>query len=322
MRSFCQSFEFQPSKINLHALNQMNNISETAYLVAMYRALETERKDALFQDSLARQLAGGLGKVLVQVIGNKQQITSAIAIRTYLIDELILQVVESEKINVVVNLAAGLDTRPYRLPLPLSLRWIEVDLPEITSYKDEELKDEQPVCFLERVHLDLTNIHLRKTLFSKINSIGKALIITEGLLSYLSEAEVASLAIDMFEQPNFNWWLFELTSSLALKHYHQHHTRRIFDQYFANGNQTLLFAPENGVEFFQQYGWNCSEVRSIWKESLRLRREMKFARIVDNLMRSFAQKYWERISNVGSIILLKQIEQGYQKNEISTKLLY
>lgn len=294
----------------------MNNISETAYLVAMYRALETERKDALFQDSFARRLAGGLGEVLVQVIGSKQQITSAIAIRTHIIDELILQVIKSEKIDIVINLAAGLDTRPYRLPLPLSLRWIEVDLPEILSYKDEELKDEQPVCFLERVHLDLTNINLRKSLFSKINSTGKALIITEGVLSYLSEAEVASLAINMIEQPNFNWWLFELTSSLALQHYHRHYTRKIFDQYFANGNQTLLFAPENGVDFFQQYGWNCAEVRSIWKESFKLKREIMFTRIVDNFMRLFAREYWESISNVGNIILLKQIERRYEKNEI------
>ncbi len=37
----------------------MNSICKTAYAVAMYRALATERPDALFQDSHARRLAGG-----------------------------------------------------------------------------------------------------------------------------------------------------------------------------------------------------------------------------------------------------------------------
>ncbi len=31
----------------------------------------------------------------------------------------------------VVNLAAGLDTRPYRMALPAALQWSEVDLPGI-----------------------------------------------------------------------------------------------------------------------------------------------------------------------------------------------
>jgi len=37
----------------------------------------------------------------------------------------------------VVNLAAGLDARPYRMSLPASLQWIEVDLPEILAYKEK-----------------------------------------------------------------------------------------------------------------------------------------------------------------------------------------
>ncbi|MHC5824850.1 MAG: YncE family protein [Nostoc sp.] len=60
----------------------MKNIAETAYLAAMYRALESERVDALFQDPLARVLAGGKGEMLVEVIGEKDKITNAIAIRT------------------------------------------------------------------------------------------------------------------------------------------------------------------------------------------------------------------------------------------------
>src|SRR2546422_4602991 len=42
------------------------------------------------------------------------------------------------------NLAAGLDARPYRLPLPSSLRWVEVDFPDVIAYKQEQLAMERP----------------------------------------------------------------------------------------------------------------------------------------------------------------------------------
>jgi hypothetical protein len=44
----------------------------------------------------------------------------------------------------VVKLAAGLDARPYRMNLPASLRWVEVDLPEILEKKERLLEGERP----------------------------------------------------------------------------------------------------------------------------------------------------------------------------------
>src|SRR5207245_1850594 len=53
--------------------------------------------------------------------------------------------------DMVVNLAAGLDARPYRMELPPALRWIEIDLPAMVQYKEEVLAGERPRCALERV---------------------------------------------------------------------------------------------------------------------------------------------------------------------------
>ncbi|MEH2005883.1 class I SAM-dependent methyltransferase, partial [Nostoc sp.] len=250
---------------------------------------------------------GGKGEMLVEVIGEKDKITNAIAIRTYVFDNLILQLINSKNIDTVINLAAGLDTRPYRLPFCASLRWIEVDLPEIIAYKEQALKDEQPLCSLERVQLDITNVALRKTFFSEINlATRQALVITEGLLSYLHETQVALLATDIYKQSNLNWWLFELESSLALKDYDQVYARKIFDQYFANGNKTLLFAPEQGAEFFQQYNWKAAKSVSAWKELHRLNRGIKFTWLLEIIMKLVANEYWEKIQQQGSIVLLER----------------
>ncbi len=57
----------------------------------------------------------------------------------------------------VVNLAAGLDAQPYRIKLPTTLQWLEVDLPDIVYYEEDVLENEKPRCRLERIPLDLSD---------------------------------------------------------------------------------------------------------------------------------------------------------------------
>jgi O-methyltransferase involved in polyketide biosynthesis len=76
--------------------------------------------------------------------------------RTFLFDQYITEQI-AQGVDMVVNLAAGLDARSYRMPLPPTLKWIEADLPEILAYKEEILAAEKPVCRLERVRLDLAD---------------------------------------------------------------------------------------------------------------------------------------------------------------------
>jgi len=40
----------------------------------------------------------------------------------------------------------GLDARPYRMNLPPTLQWIEVDFQDIIAYKEETLANEKPRC--------------------------------------------------------------------------------------------------------------------------------------------------------------------------------
>jgi glycosyltransferase involved in cell wall biosynthesis len=70
----------------------------------------------------------------------------ALASRTAVFDELLMQKVRHEGVDLVVNLAAGLDTRPWRLDLPGHLRWVDVDLPDILSYKADLMKTERAAC--------------------------------------------------------------------------------------------------------------------------------------------------------------------------------
>ena len=118
----------------------------------------------------------------------------------------------------VLNLAAGLDSRPYRMPLPKQFRWVEVDLPEILDYKQEILKNDKPLCALESIRLDLSDVAARRKLFEQLGAQAKnVLVLTEGLLIYLNADEVGGLAEDVARPNNFHYWLIDLVSPGLLK---------------------------------------------------------------------------------------------------------
>src|SRR4051794_2006583 len=106
------------------------DVSDTALWVATYRAEETERPDALFRDPLARRLAGEKGRKIAQRMEGSRYTAWSVVIRTCIIDAYIQELLR-EGIDTVLNLGAGLDTRPYRLDLPSTLRWVEADYPHM-----------------------------------------------------------------------------------------------------------------------------------------------------------------------------------------------
>jgi len=145
----------------------IHDISDTARWVAVYRARESERPDAVFRDPFAQRLAGERGQQIAASMPFAEKNSWPFVARTWLIDRLISEQVRGG-IDRVVNLAAGLDARPYRMDLPRSLQWVEVDLPEILAHKEEVLRKEKPVCALERVRLDLSDVPARRELFLQL----------------------------------------------------------------------------------------------------------------------------------------------------------
>jgi methyltransferase (TIGR00027 family) len=251
----------------------VEHISDTARWVAVYRAMETERPDAHFRDPYARRLAGARGEEIVRSLRHGSGMAWAMIVRTAVLDELILRAVAGGA-DLVLNLAAGLDTRPYRLDVPHRLRWVEVDLPGITDYKEEQLRGEAPRCALERVRLDLTDFAARQALFDRLGREARqVVVVTEGLLAYLTPEQVAGLATDLHRPPTFARWMTELASPWLL-HYMQRKYKKVAG---TGGTAPMHFGPADGPAFFRPYGWVVAEERSMLDEGRRLNREMRLA---------------------------------------------
>ena len=245
----------------------IQHISDTARWSAVYRARETVRKDALFRDPFARRLAGDRGEEIAKALPFHEKGAWSWVTRTYLFDRIISQQIAGGA-DMVVNLAAGLDARPYRTTVPPSLKWVEVDLPGILDYKESLLKDEKPLCALERVRADLADAESRRALFSRLNNEARnALVVSEGLLIYLPANEAATFAQDLRSFPAFRRWTFDIVSPPLLKM-----LQKNTHQQFGSDVVPLQFAPDDGPDFFTRHGWKMLEVNSMLKTAASLQR--------------------------------------------------
>jgi len=240
----------------------LRSVSDTALLVAMHRALESDRPDARFHDPYARPLAGDRGERIARDLRYGQAGWPVVA-RTVHFDSLITRLA-ADQVACVVNLAAGLDARPYRLDLPSTLRWIEADLPDMLDYKASLLAGSEPRCALERVPADLTDAGAVARVLEKTGDL-PSLVLTEGLLVYLREEDVARLCQTLAARQNLTHWLLDISGAAALRW----GGRGRMGRQLASANATHRWAPREGPDFFRTFGWAPVEVRSSFEEAVR-----------------------------------------------------
>jgi methyltransferase (TIGR00027 family) len=248
-------------------MTQIEDVADTALWIAAYRAQETSRQGALFQDPLAARLAGPKGAAIASKMVGAEQFYWMTAVRTVVVDTLVQEALERGA-TTILNLGAGLDTRPYRLALPKSLRWVEADMPKIIDHKNRLLGGEMPKCALERVSVDLSDAAARRALLSDVAAESDhAVVLTEGLVSYLSAADVGALAEDVKDYPQFRAWIVDYSARFL--------TRAVRLRTAAGRvlkNAKLKFQPDDWKTFFLSHGWNLVERRDLPIEGERLGR--------------------------------------------------
>ncbi len=274
----------------------IENVSDTARWVAMYRAIESARPDALFHDPYAARLAGERGQRIVDGMPGGRSWGWPMVVRTKVFDDIIEREVAAG-IDRVVNLAAGLDMRPYRLALPATLQWVEVDLPAITAEKEAMVQGETPHCAVTRIAADLADPAARRDALARaMQGAQRALVITEGLLIYLTAEDVAALATDLAAQPAAQRWLTDLSAPILL----QWMSGR-WGKVVAEGGAPFRFAPEEGTAWFARFGWREREFRGTMLEAARLKRQAPMSwlyRILGVLTPKAAREQWARVGFV------------------------
>jgi methyltransferase (TIGR00027 family) len=217
----------------------ITHVSDTARWTALHRATESARRDALFNDPFAERLAGEHGRTIVAGSPRRTRNGWWLIARTKIIDDTILEAI-ADGCDRVLNLAAGLDTRPYRLALPPDFDWVEADLPGLLNEKARALSDHAPRCRLTRSAVDLADPAARDAfLDAALDGVSRALVLTEGLLYYLDNHDVDALS-QAIKRPEVAWWMLDFGGP-GLKKMMNKKMAGILE------NAPFKFAPENGL---------------------------------------------------------------------------
>jgi len=131
------------------------------------------------------------------------------------------------------------------------------------------LGGQEPHCRLERVALDLSDVAKRRALFAQVGAAAKrVMVLSEGLLVYLSAEDVGALATDLAREPSFHYWAFDIVSPGLLEMLR----KQGGGAELAQAGAPFKFGPAEGPGFFERYGWRPVAVQSAFKAAARMRR--------------------------------------------------
>jgi methyltransferase (TIGR00027 family) len=254
------------------------------------RANESDRPDALFRDPFVRRLATERGEELVNKLRMRNRHAGVFVTAVYLFDRIISEQL-AQGVDMVISLAGGLDTRPYRMELPSDLKWVEIDRPQAIARKQEIFGGDQARCELRQIGLDSANAPARRELLSELGGRAKkALVIDQGYLGCMTAEEVGLLAEDLWRPQGVQRLLITMIGPST-----QRAPKRRAKTIGDSRNAFLSFAPPDGPEFFANYGCDSLEVHSVRQTATRLRRAPKPGLIA---------KFLEFLSRAYTVVLL------------------
>lgn len=194
-----------------------NQLASTAYWTASVRALESQRADHLFYDPWAAALAGPEGAAWIA--NRPPDSVIPIILRTRYFDDFLERITQQENIRQVVLLAAGLDTRAFRLNWPEQTRIFELDQADVLAHKEAVLHAAggQPHSQRQAIAVDLTT-HWPKVLQQNgFDSQTASLWLLEGFLFYLTNETITRLldAVTSLAAPG-SWLGFDIVNAVTL----------------------------------------------------------------------------------------------------------
>lgn len=222
----------------------LSQVSRTAILLLICRAIESEKNNALFNDPMAVLSLGRLMSIASEIdkhwIFSKKRMYEGIherdaqagAQKGKVFDDAANRFIAENPKCTVINLACGLDTRFWRIDNE-KCRYIELDLPEVITLKKEILKDYLSYELIGCSVLDTSWI-------DKVTSRGNTgfLLLAEGLFMWL---------------PNQNWT--RLLQEIAVRFTHSQFVLEMVPEKYTKGIWKSLLRLHSRIEWGLDVAW-------------------------------------------------------------------
>jgi len=188
---------------------------------------------------------------------------------------------------------------PTRLKLPPTLRWVELDFPSLIKMKNAKLAEQQPICELERVGIDLLDRPNRKRLFARYGASSKhTLVITEGVLSFFPVHEVAALATELHSTASFRFWIQDFDNA------GQRRLPRGWEEKLKAA--PILFRVTDWFAFFEKYGRRSTQKVTSFEESQRLNRPYPLDFPFGLMLRALPASVSQQVLSVTGAVLMQR----------------
>jgi methyltransferase (TIGR00027 family) len=198
--------------------DEIRPVALTAQFTAKARAIESQRANALFHDPWADLFAGRAGDAWLA----RQQSEYPglpLILRTRFFDDFFAERMSDTSLRQVVLLAAGYDTRAYRLAWPEGTRLYEIDQPAVLARKEALLQQRGALPRCERIALsaDLASDWSALLLAAGFTPKRPSIWLLEGLLMYLTQAEAENVVNTITRlAPQDGWMGMDLLNRATL----------------------------------------------------------------------------------------------------------
>ena len=167
----------------------MKPISKTAFYCCGVRMQDAEREKPICGDTYAKAFMNEQGLQILEAFKDETRPNTSNVGRHRIIDDLLRQELITNPNLTVVIIGAGFDTRAFRLK---SGTWVELDEPQVITYKEERLHAATSDNELQRIAIDFATESLEEKLASFANR-SPVTVVIEGVLMYLEEAAIDQL---------------------------------------------------------------------------------------------------------------------------------
>lgn len=231
----------------------VEGVAATSLMTAAARARESARPDRLFEDPWAALLAGDAGRAFLERQDEVLPSNPIFVVRHRFFDDFLLDATGAG-IRQVVLVAAGLDTRAYRLRWPNGTVVYELDQPQVLAHKQSVLNyaGASPSCERIAVPADLREDWPTELLAAGVRPAERTAWLAEGLLFYLPDAAVRSLlmTIASLSAPRSVLGTDTMSATMLASE-----GRRAWVELYAESGAPFVFGTDEPAELLAACGW-------------------------------------------------------------------
>lgn len=227
----------------------------TARWTAAARAVEYMRADRLFADPWADMLAGREGRAWME--SRSPDSVAPILLRTRYFDDFLQRISHEGKVRQLVLMAAGLDTRAFRLSWPQETLIFELDQVSVLEQKEALLDSAgaRPACQRRVIKVDLTGDWIAALLAAGFKPGEPSGWLLEGFLFYLPNESIIELLSQVSQLAAPASWLgFDIVNGISLTH----PLVQPWIKMQADAGAPWLGTMEDPVGFLKARGWKAT----------------------------------------------------------------